>query len=309
MSQLLEDADGGVIALGGGAVCSERVREALGRHVVVWLQVSAEEAWRRVEGSDRPLAQDRDRFEALHAEREPIYAELADAILPPGDEEMVARALPALLGLRELPRGTRMAWASSDSGEYPAYVGEGLLGGGLLAARGPALLRHATRRSPGSTREAVRAARGAGGGGAGRAREDARRGRARPARAGAARDVARRPPGGAGRRRGRRPGRLLRGDLPARGRGRAGADHAGRPGRLRLRGQDRGRPARGQELRRRLPPAERRDRRHGDARHPAGRGAGGGLRRGGEDGADRRRAAVGAGAGARASSIRRSSAR
>ena len=58
--QLLEDADGGAIALGGGAVCSERVRAALGRHVVVWLQVSAEEAWRRVEGSDRPLAQDRD---------------------------------------------------------------------------------------------------------------------------------------------------------------------------------------------------------------------------------------------------------
>ena len=84
VSKLLDEADGGVIALGGGAVGAERVREALGRHVVVWLQVSAEEAWRRVEGSDRPLAQDRAHFEALHAERQPIYAELADAILPPG---------------------------------------------------------------------------------------------------------------------------------------------------------------------------------------------------------------------------------
>jgi shikimate kinase/3-dehydroquinate synthase len=127
VGQLLENADGGVIALGGGAVCSERVRGALARHVVVWLQVSAEEAWRRVEGSDRPLAQDRPRFEALHAEREPIYAELADAILPLGDEEMVGRALPALLALRRLPHGTRMAWAASQSGEYPVYVGEGLL--------------------------------------------------------------------------------------------------------------------------------------------------------------------------------------
>ncbi len=36
---------------------------------------------------------------------------------------------------------------------------------------------------------------------------------------------------------------------------RPGADHAGRPGRLGLRRQDRGRPAGGQELRRRLPPA------------------------------------------------------
>jgi shikimate kinase/3-dehydroquinate synthase len=127
VSQLLDDADGGLISLGGGAVCSERVRAALGRHVVVWLQVSAEEAWRRVEGSNRPLAQDRARFDALHTEREPIYAELADAILPSGDEGMVGRALPALLGLRELPRGTRLAWASSESGEYPVYVGKGLL--------------------------------------------------------------------------------------------------------------------------------------------------------------------------------------
>ena len=130
VSQLLEDADGGVIALGGGAVCSERVRKALARHVVVWLEVTAEEAWRRVEGSDRPLAQDRGHFEALHAERQPVYADLADAILPPGDKEMVARALPSLVGLRELPPGTRMAWASSESGEYPAYVGERLLAAG-----------------------------------------------------------------------------------------------------------------------------------------------------------------------------------
>ncbi len=130
VSKLLDEADGGVIALGGGAVGTERVRDALGRHVVVWLQVSAEEAWRRVEGSDRPLAQDRAHFEALHAERQPIYAELADAILPPGDEQMVARALPSLIGLRELPHGTRMAWASSASGEYPAYVGGGLLAAG-----------------------------------------------------------------------------------------------------------------------------------------------------------------------------------
>jgi shikimate kinase/3-dehydroquinate synthase len=136
VGQLLEEAEGGVIALGGGAVLSERVRAALERHVVVWLQVSAEEAWRRVEGSDRPLAQDRDRFETLHAEREPLYAALADAVLPSADEGLVARTLPALLGLLELPRGTRMAWARSESGEYPAYVGEGLLGSGYWPLEG-----------------------------------------------------------------------------------------------------------------------------------------------------------------------------
>jgi len=127
VGKLLEDADGGVIDLGGGAVYSERVRRALARHVVVWLQVTPEEAWRRVQGSERPLASDRARFDELHAEREPIYARLADAVLPAGDEEMISRALPALLALPELPAGTRMAWAVSASGEYPAYVGPGLL--------------------------------------------------------------------------------------------------------------------------------------------------------------------------------------
>jgi shikimate kinase/3-dehydroquinate synthase len=127
VERLLEDADGGVVALGGGAVYSERVRRALGRHIVVWLQVSAEEAWRRVEGSGRPLAKDRERFDELHAEREPIYARLADAVLPAADEALVSRALPSLLGLRELPPGTRMAWGRSASGEYPAYVGPDLL--------------------------------------------------------------------------------------------------------------------------------------------------------------------------------------
>ena len=127
VERLLRDADGGVVALGGGAVYSDKVRKALDRHIVVWLRVSAEEAWRRVEGSGRPLAKDRKRFEELHREREPIYARLADAVLPSADEELVSRALPALLGLRELPHGTRMAWGISASGEYPAYVGPGLL--------------------------------------------------------------------------------------------------------------------------------------------------------------------------------------
>jgi shikimate kinase/3-dehydroquinate synthase len=136
VGQLLEDADGGVIALGGGSVHSERVRKALARHVVVWLQVSAEEAWRRVAGGDRPLAQDRSRFEALHTEREPIYADLADAVLPAGDVGLVARALPALLELRKLPRGTLMTWALSESGEYPVYVGEGILGAGYWPLHG-----------------------------------------------------------------------------------------------------------------------------------------------------------------------------
>lgn len=136
-SGLLERSEGQVIALGGGSVLSAAVREALRRHVVVWLEVDAETAWRRVEGK-RPLARDRERFERLLAEREPFYEALADAILPVGDD-VAARALPVLRALAELPAGTKLAWAASDSGEYPALVGEGLLEARALerlAARG-----------------------------------------------------------------------------------------------------------------------------------------------------------------------------
>ncbi len=115
------------LALGGGAVFSERVRKALGHHVVVWLQVRLRRRGAG-RGHGRPLAKDRKHFEELHGEREPIYARLADAVLPSADRELASRALPWLLGLRELPPGTRMAWGISASGEYPAYVGPGILG-------------------------------------------------------------------------------------------------------------------------------------------------------------------------------------
>ena len=128
---LLENADGGAIALGGGSVLSERIRAALDRHTVVWLQVDAAESWRRIAHSERPLATSADDVEALLAERLPLYEELADAVIPVGDREIVERALPAVLALGELPTGTKLLWASSASGEYPIFVGSGLLRSGL----------------------------------------------------------------------------------------------------------------------------------------------------------------------------------
>lgn len=130
VGSLLEEADGGAIALGGGSVLSERVREALGRHVVVWLQVDAREAWRRIARSDRPLASNAEDVERLLEERQPFYGPLADAIIPPGDRGLISRAMPSLLAHTELPRGTKMLWATSASGEYPVFVGPGLLGVG-----------------------------------------------------------------------------------------------------------------------------------------------------------------------------------
>jgi len=128
VGSLLEQADGGAIALGGGSVLSGRVREALGRHLVVWLQVEAAEAWARIAGTDRPLATDTEAVSQLLEQRLPYYEELADAILPAADPELVSRAMPSLLALADFPAGTRMLWATSASGEYPVFIGPGLLG-------------------------------------------------------------------------------------------------------------------------------------------------------------------------------------
>jgi shikimate kinase/3-dehydroquinate synthase len=127
VGSLLDEADGGAIALGGGSVLSDRVREALARHLVVWLQVDAREAWRRIARSDRPLARSAEGVAKLMEERLPYYDSLADAILPPGDRGLVDRAMPSLLALAELPAGTKMLWAASASGEYPVFAGPGVL--------------------------------------------------------------------------------------------------------------------------------------------------------------------------------------
>jgi shikimate kinase / 3-dehydroquinate synthase len=125
---LLDEADdGGAIALGGGSVLSPRIRAAIARHTVVWLQVDQQEAWRRIAHSDRPLATDAESIGTLLATRLPLYEELADAVVPMGDRRIVARALPAIRKLAELPAGTKMLWATAPGGEYPLLVGRGLL--------------------------------------------------------------------------------------------------------------------------------------------------------------------------------------
>jgi shikimate kinase / 3-dehydroquinate synthase len=130
--ELLERGPG-VLALGGGAVETPEVRRALAGHVVVWCQVGLDEAGRRVAGDppeNRPLATDPEAFRERFERRRPLYTELATAVLPEGDPELAGRAASSLAALRGLP-GTRMAWAHSASGEYPAYVGRGLLATGF----------------------------------------------------------------------------------------------------------------------------------------------------------------------------------
>jgi shikimate kinase / 3-dehydroquinate synthase len=130
--RLLERTDAAAVALGGGSLASERVREALRRHTVVHLEVEPEDAWHRASGKGRPLARDRARFDQLHADRLPLYESVADAVLPPAGRETVRAALPGLLALARTPSGTRLVWAFSASGSYPVFVGRGLIASGFF---------------------------------------------------------------------------------------------------------------------------------------------------------------------------------
>jgi shikimate kinase / 3-dehydroquinate synthase len=81
-----------VLALGGGAVTSEAVRDALAGTFTVLLDVTADEAWERVRGTDRPLAQDEQQFRQLYEDRETLYRDIADAIVQSGDVDGVILA-------------------------------------------------------------------------------------------------------------------------------------------------------------------------------------------------------------------------
>ncbi|BBX60950.1 shikimate kinase [Mycobacterium saskatchewanense] len=71
----------GVVSLGGGAVTSPGVRDALAGHTVIYLEISATEGVRRTGGSAvRPLLAGPDRAEkyrALMAQRAPLYRQVA----------------------------------------------------------------------------------------------------------------------------------------------------------------------------------------------------------------------------------------
>ena len=101
------------LALGGGALGSERVREALRTCEVVWLDVSAGTAWARVERSSRPLARDFGAFARLHAERERAYAAAASLVILEGEDAEAALAWGAAR-----PPGTALLW-----GRHPVVLG------------------------------------------------------------------------------------------------------------------------------------------------------------------------------------------
>lgn len=72
----------GVLAVGGGAVESEKTRDLLGRTAhVAWLRMEPAAAWERVNGSDRPLASNEAVFLRRYERRIPAYTEVADHVV------------------------------------------------------------------------------------------------------------------------------------------------------------------------------------------------------------------------------------
>ncbi len=80
-----------VIAVGGGAVETRNLLEELDAFVV-HLQVDADTAWSRVQGSRRPLARDEGEFRERYARRKPLYEQAADAQAEDADGVVLAAA-------------------------------------------------------------------------------------------------------------------------------------------------------------------------------------------------------------------------
>jgi len=81
-----------VAALGGGAVTSAGVRDALENALTIWLDVDVETCWERVKESDRPLAQDEAEFRRLYEERRALYADVADVVAKDAHDVALAAA-------------------------------------------------------------------------------------------------------------------------------------------------------------------------------------------------------------------------
>ena len=139
VGELLERAEGGVVSLGGGALHSQRIRDALKRHVVVLLDVDVNVAWERAAGRGRPLARDPQEFRDLYLVRRPLYMAAADVVLPADRRGRIDDALPSILALADARAGgtdIRLLWATSASGDYPVFVGSDLLGAPLSPVPG-----------------------------------------------------------------------------------------------------------------------------------------------------------------------------
>ena len=107
LAELLDRGEPGVIASGGGAVLSERTRRRLQDDaLVVWLRARPSTLTHRTKPDDtRPLltGDHRATLERLAAERDPLYAEVADHVV---DVDLVERRAVVEAVLAALATGT-----------------------------------------------------------------------------------------------------------------------------------------------------------------------------------------------------------
>jgi 3-dehydroquinate synthetase/shikimate kinase len=90
-AEVLASSTPTVIALGGGAVLSERTRKLLRTDAfTLWVDVDLTAAWRRVRGTGRPLAQDRDQFRHLFDARQPLYEEASAGLVDSAEDVLLA---------------------------------------------------------------------------------------------------------------------------------------------------------------------------------------------------------------------------
>jgi shikimate kinase / 3-dehydroquinate synthase len=101
-----------VLALGGGAITVDTTRDRLERRAfTVWVDIDVDEAWERVQGSDRPLARDEDAFRGLFAARDDLYLETCDGVARDADDALLealsATSEPGLFADLDLIVGER----------------------------------------------------------------------------------------------------------------------------------------------------------------------------------------------------------
>lgn len=120
-----------VIALGGGAVEHPETRRLLRYELVVYLEVSYEEAMLRIGGDTyRPMLDVND-IPALHARRLPIYEQVATIRMPTGGrrpEAIVMDLISQVTAPPELPEGVRSVLVAPMGGAYQVHIAPGLVG-------------------------------------------------------------------------------------------------------------------------------------------------------------------------------------
>ncbi|HKJ76844.1 MAG TPA: shikimate kinase AroK [Gammaproteobacteria bacterium] len=103
----LTEREGTVIATGGGAVLSPETRKLMRkRGLVIYLRASVDQILRRTaRDRNRPLLQTEDprvRLEALMAERDPLYREVADLVMDTDERSVRSVVHESLDRLKEL---------------------------------------------------------------------------------------------------------------------------------------------------------------------------------------------------------------